>query len=855
MSYSTLFSLDSFKLKNEAQVETRFVAPLLKELGYPAESILPKENVPKLIGYEGSKKKELEVDFLLHDPEGFASVIVEAKAPTEDIFKHWGQAASYALSHNQKLKGGEKGIEWLLITNGLMTALYPHDRSNPLVTLKLEDFSSGSPPLVTLKNYIRYKTRKQLQKNENVFETVPPAALNALFNQCHNLIWKKEKLNPTDAFYEFCKFIFIKIREDKKRQNLGAVVLRNEIPLTVDWLKSSEKTSKHPVRDILFIQLRDELEASIKRGKKRIFDPDEKLRLSASTCKELIDRFENINLSAIDEDLNGRMFERFLNQEVRGKELGQYFTPRPVVDFMTRIALHERDISDPPKVIDACAGTSGFLIEVMAYLIAATRNDNRFTNKQQEALIKKICDECLFGVEGNERVSRVARINMYLHGDGGSHIFHGDGLDSEPLITDDITSERKDEITDHKNALTPESFDLVLSNPPFSMSYEVGNEDENRILQQRGIATGYKKAKSNILFLDRYHELLKPGGEILIVIDDTVLNGKTQKKVREWILEKFILLGVHSLPFNAFFKAKANIKTSIVHLRKKEDENEVQGHVFMSIANNIGHDSHCYDSTERNNLVDILMAYFDWRRTGQFKQMIKANQDQYENLECPQQAWVESPENLKSERLDSFYYSPDLKKCRDALQSKENENEIEINYGKGFEIATKISKQDKGSLRDSNEVLKYIEIGDVTPYGLIIKHIEGKIDELPSRGQYQIKEGDVLVAINNSSRGTVVLVPEQYDGAVCTSGFLALRPKSREQGKLLWYVLRSEYARTQNYYLSQTASQPELKRLVWRNEFMVPMPQDELRTQALKEVNKFMTHISALNQANKIKLV
>ena len=128
---------------------------------------------------------------------------------------------------------------------------------------------------------------------------------------------------------------------------------------------------------------------------------------------------------------------------------------------------------------------------------------------------------------------------MYLHGDGGSHIFHGDGLDSEPVMSEDATSERRDEIMDHKNKLISGSFDLVLSNPPFSMSYDADNEDENRILEQRDIATNCKKEKSNVLFLDRYYELLKPGGEILIVIDDTVLNGKTQRNLTPRRLDSF----------------------------------------------------------------------------------------------------------------------------------------------------------------------------------------------------------------------------------------------------------------------------------------------------------------------------
>lgn len=134
------------------------------------------------------------------------------------------------------------------------------------------------------------------------------------------------------------------------------------------------------------------------------------------------------------------------------------------------------------------------------------------------------------------------------------------------------------------------------------------------------------------------------------------------------------------------------------------------------------------------------------------------------------------------------------------------------------------------------------------------EYANGKFCDLPTRGQYQVKKGDLLVAKNNSSRGTVVLIPDEYDGIICTSGFLVIRPESAEQGMLLWYALRSEHARSQNYYLAQTASQPELKLNVWKNEFIVPMPQEELRIKALETVNEFMQHISALGKAREIRL-
>lgn len=141
----------------------------------------------------------------------------------------------------------------------------------------------------------------------------------------------------------------------------------------------------------------------------------------------------------------------------------------------------------------------------------------------------------------------------------------------------------------------------------------------------------------------------------------------------------------------------------------------------------------------------------------------------------------------------------------------------------------------------------------MTHYGLIVKHIEGFIDELPSRAAYEIQEGDVLMAINNSSRGTVVLVPKQFEGAICTSGFLVIRPCTPEEGKLIWYALRSEYCRAQIYYLAQTASQPELKIDAWNHAFIVPIPVGAFKSKALKECNDFHHHISALLAASAVR--
>ena len=853
MSISTLFKIDSSSLTSEAEVETRFLPKLFADLGYPDKAILPKKHIKSLRINDGRRTATKEVDFILTNEDGYARVIVEAKEPSINIISAWGQAASYALSYNRDKDEKEK-VKWLLLSNGHIMGLFPIDSETPIVTLRLSDFASGMPPYVALRTYIKYNSIKTVVESTLPFEALPPKKLNELFSSSHDLVWKKEKLAPADAFFEFCKFIFIKIREDKKRERLPVNVETFRIPLTLEWLSVQEATSNHPVRDILFKNLHIELENSINKDKKkRIFEKDETLKLSAATCKDLITSFQTVNLSTIDEDLNGRMFEVFLAASIRGKALGQYFTPRSVVDFMTRIALRNIDVSNLPKIFDGCCGTAGFLIEVMAYLTAGLREDNRFTSKQKEELRKKICNDCLYGIEANKRVARIARINMYLHGDGGSHIFHSDGLDIDPQISPDMTTEQIDGIEESKNFILNGSFDIVLTNPPFSMTYQTDKKDEERIILQHTLTEKMTSAKSSLLFLNRYFEVLKPSGELLIVLDDTVINGKSFEDVRLWILDNFIIMGIHSLPFNAFFKAKANIKTSILHLRKKQTQDEKQGFVFMSISNNIGHDNSLKDTPERNNLTETLLAYLEWQRTGKIEGVNRTNNLNEENLECPQQYWLLNPKDLSTERFDAFFYCPDLHETYKKLQTLSLQNKIALLEGASIKRRQKLTKKQRDELRSGKKLLKYIEIGDVTQYGLITKYIEGLFDELPSRGEYQIRKGDILLALNNSSRGTVVLVPEEYDQAICTSGFLVLIPNNEEDALLLWYSLRSEVCRKQIYYLAQTASQPELKIESWDNYFKIPIPLGDEKKQAINKAKEFYNHLKKLADINEYR--
>lgn len=551
---------------------------------------------------------------------------------------------------------------------------------------------------------------------------------------------------------------------------------------------------------------------------------------------------EHFDLYGIDEDLNGRMFETFLSATIRGKELGQFFTPRPIVRYMTTAAQIHITSEHVPYVLDGCCGTGGFLIEAMADLLQKIDRLENLSSTEKQEMASLVTDNRLYGIEANEDLSRVARLNMYLHGDGGSKIFHMDALDKEMVIEPGLDPETEDGRRELRSYLVDRKlqFDYVLTNPPFSMLYHSSDETEKRILTRYQIAKTKSgklstSEKSNVLFLERYLDLLRPGGELLTIIDDTVLNGESGARHRAFILDNFIIRQVVSLPFNAFFKADSNIKTSILHLRKKRP-GEIQGHVFMAITNNIGHNDHKVDTPSRDNLNIVTSFYNEWLKTGRLDPQIIYNQHPDEPLGCPLQIFTVAPESINRDRLDAFYYAPELKLLRQRIEEAVQRGEVEVKRGHDFNMIDEVRGKTLNELLGQR--FKYFEITDVTSDGAIINWREDLYENLPTRAGLQINKNDVIFAKNNSSRGTTIIIPTHFDGALVTTGFLGIRPKNLDESMLLWAVLSSEAVRKQIYYLAITASQPEIRRNIFEREFLLPFPKEPYRSQVLEHARQ-----------------
>ncbi len=603
----------SSDLSNEASVESFFVLRLLADLGYTDSEIKAKQSIQVLRIPMGSNRESYKPDFLLvcdKQPRW----LIDAKSPSERIENYTYQGAGYALQINRKYT--EKPLHYYMLTNGFLTRVYVWDQEDAILSLRFGDFVEHNPKYETLRRLfsadgVRFgwkMTSENITSGHSLHRPTMDDVKKA-FLRCHRIIWKTEKMSPQAAFMEFSKILFVKLWEDRRlRDNpdllemisKGVPLPINEVRFATHWIKEQESNNINPIDGLLFRALVDSLEQEITRRKrKRIFEPIEKLNVSPGTVQRVVKELEHYYLFGIDEDLNGRMFEAFLVATMRGKELGQYFTPRSIVKLITKLAnlKAQRGENGIERVIDACCGTGGFLIEALTEMRRQVWDNQSLSSDERKKMLEYVANEAIFGIDAGRApmIARIARINMYLHGDGGSRVYMADALRHPPESSSADSIEIKGEVEELRNLIeNGTKFDAALTNPPFSMDYSSSVPEEKDILDTYELTTYGGKRKnslrSSVIFIERYRDLLESGGRLITVIDDSVLAGKNFPDVRNFIREHFIIRAVISLHGDAFRRAGARAKTSILYLVKKKNKSEVQQGCFVYESRYIGLD-------------------------------------------------------------------------------------------------------------------------------------------------------------------------------------------------------------------------------------------------------------------------
>jgi type I restriction enzyme M protein len=309
-----------------------------------------------------------------------------------------------------------------------------------------------------------------------------------------------------------------------------------------------------------------ELFKEVKKSYSDVFGQDEKIYLDSKSVKAVVSFLQNYSLTNTERDAISESFQAFWGPGLRG-EKGQFFTPRNVV----RMCVKMLNPKPGDKVIDPACGSGGFLIEVLSHL-----------NEKEGA--KKI-----FGIDKEVDLVKICKAYMAIVGDGHSNIFCADSLDPESWGAD------------MKKSIQDETFDIVLTNPPFGAKIFV---DDGKILKNFKLAHKWTKNREGkyictskvikqvpqILFIERCLQLLKPGGRMAIVLPDGLFGNPSDSYIWEYVLDKARILAIVSLPPETFLPS-THTKTSVLFLEKKvHSEADKDYPIFMAIAEKVGHD-------------------------------------------------------------------------------------------------------------------------------------------------------------------------------------------------------------------------------------------------------------------------
>lgn len=405
-------------------------------------------------------------------------------------------------------------------------------------------------------------------KGEEASDIAPVARedLISAIKKCHQTLWGGGRLSPPTAFGELCKLIFVKISDEQKPRKKGE-------PYQFQ-IKTHEPSSK----------LAERINALYNEQKAK--DPEvftESIKVDDRILRTVVSHLEAINLNKTDLDVKGVAFEQFMDGFFKG-DFGQYFTPRPIIEFCVRMMKPQHDWN----VLDPACGSGGFLLHALDYM--RTQAGEYFDKDSVDYYTywHDFAAKHLFGIEINDEIARVAKMNMIVHDDGHTNVISFDALDSV------------DKMHDHNPGFSKGRFDLILTNPPFGSTisktekpylsgYELGKSKD-----AKGKEKDRPRQSSEVLFIERIWEFLRPGtGKAAIVLPDGILTNSSSQYVRDFILEKFQLLAVVSLPQCAFAHFGAGVKASIIFVRKRRtneklDENEA---IFMAAPELIGYDA------------------------------------------------------------------------------------------------------------------------------------------------------------------------------------------------------------------------------------------------------------------------
>ena len=594
--------------KPEERVRQNYIASLINDYGYSLEQMAQELKVSNSHRGQGKARADIVIwkNKADKDAKKSAFIVIECKAENVKIHvEDYYQGFNYAAWAH---------AEFFVTTNEKETKYFNVDPA--YLPQKLEE-------VVAIPTAKDVDNAKKIEQIKNQTKTFTRDEFTKILQACHNIIRNNDKLSPEAAFDEISKLLFMKIRYERQQKGTKVFTREEYIAQADNYEKNVRPGLKAAGIDLPYMQnLFNTTKIEFKGD--HLFEESDEIKIRENSFVQILEKLQNFNLSDTQDDIKGIAFEHFLGTTFRG-ELGQFFTPRTIVDFMTEIL----DPQEGEIICDPTCGSGGFLIKAFEYvrekieddikekkdvLRKSLEGDNFDTKSEQEqAEISEKIDvmqaalnteldtsvensrmynlsrNCIYGTDANPRMARTSKMNMIMHGDGHGGVHHHDGL----LNVNGIFEER---------------FDVILTNPPFGQNVDknqlisdadkfTDEEMKKKYKKKYGVAydealkqvdnnigktllslydLGSTSTLTEVLFMERCLRILKKGGRMGMVLPEGVLNNKNLQAVREYFEGKAKIILICSIPQDVFIAAGATVKPSLVFMRRFTSDEELE---------------------------------------------------------------------------------------------------------------------------------------------------------------------------------------------------------------------------------------------------------------------------------------
>jgi type I restriction enzyme M protein len=314
--------------------------------------------------------------------------------------------------------------------------------------------------------------------------------------------------------------------------------------------------------------------------------------------KRLIEYIDAEEWISLETDVKGDVYEGLLEKNAQDTKsgAGQYFTPRPLIRAMVEAAHPSPD----DAIADPACGTGGFFLAAKDFI---TEEYGKELTRDQKKALK---EDTFRGWEIVDNTARLCTMNLYLHGIGPEAIEENE---DPPVVVGDALRDLPDE-----------TYDLVLTNPPFgkkssfTVINEEGQAETQKLVYERDDFWATSSNKQ-LNFLQHVANMLRIGGTAAIVVPDNVLfEGGSGETVRKRLLRQYDVHTLLRLPTGIFYAqgVKANV---LFFDRKPASETPWTQKLWIYDLRTNKHFTLKRNPLGYDDLQDFLQAYRPGRRS------------------------------------------------------------------------------------------------------------------------------------------------------------------------------------------------------------------------------------------------